>query len=279
MLRQLISTFVSVTLATTQCYGQFPRIRDPRDVRYAEQAARHAELENRIQKRKAYYARIQELQRLANGGNSAAQYQLGVEYEAPSFKEIRPQYAEAAVWYKRAATAGNMPATFRLAILELRGAGVPPDRDKAYYMLKWAGHNGYAPATAYLHQNFTAEDVKRYGIAEKEASARKAATIQGQRDARLNAPKQQAPDSGIGAGLLVAAGIFTALVLASANSGGSAARSESSSNPLQREMDADTGPYSRACGNDRMKMLIGGGDDGGVQKWMGSSEPMSCVSR
>lgn len=84
----------------------------------------------------------------ATGGDPAAQNRLGTWYERGT--HVKTDLAQAALWYERAARAGNAHAQNNLGILYLRGAGVPRDRQKATWWYAQAAAQGHGWAQANL---------------------------------------------------------------------------------------------------------------------------------
>ena len=84
----------------------------------------------------------------ATGGDPAAQNRLGTWYERGT--HVKTDLAQAALWYERAARAGNAHAQNNLGVLYLRGAGVPRDRQKATWWYAQAAAQGHGWAQANL---------------------------------------------------------------------------------------------------------------------------------
>lgn len=84
---------------------------------------------------------LQHLLPLANDGEEAAQYHLGLMYEEG--KGVRGDPVQARQWYERAAKAGYAEAQFRLGRLHADGKGVPADGVQAarwYLLAAGQGH-------------------------------------------------------------------------------------------------------------------------------------------
>lgn len=96
----------------------------------------------------------------ATGGDPAAQNRLGTWYERGT--HVKADLVQAALWYERAAQAGNAHAQNNLGVLFLRGAGVPRDPQKAtrWYAQAAAQGHGWAQANlAWSYQNGLGNDV------------------------------------------------------------------------------------------------------------------------
>ncbi len=75
--------------------------------------------------RKDYEAALKECRPLAEQGDAAAQYNLGVMYYGGY--GVPQDYAEAVRWYRKAAEQGNAPAQYNLGVMYHTGQGVPQD--------------------------------------------------------------------------------------------------------------------------------------------------------
>jgi hypothetical protein len=81
-------------------------------------------------------ANYDQLLKLAQQGNSAAQNALGLLYaEGDDKRSIKQDEGEAAGWFTKAAENGSVPAQYKLGLLYWGGHGVPKDQNKAYF---WA---------------------------------------------------------------------------------------------------------------------------------------------
>jgi TPR repeat protein len=81
-------------------------------------------------------ANFDELLKLAQQGNPAAQNALGLLYaEGDDKRSIKQDEDEAAGWFTKAAENGSVPAQYKLGLLYWGGHGVPKDQNKAYF---WA---------------------------------------------------------------------------------------------------------------------------------------------
>jgi TonB family protein len=84
----------------------------------------------------------------ATGGDPVAQNRLGAWYERGT--NVRTDLAQAALWYERAARAGNAHAQNNLGVLFWRGAGVPRDPYRATWWYAQAAAQGHGWAQANL---------------------------------------------------------------------------------------------------------------------------------
>lgn len=74
---------------------------------------------------------LQELQKLAHAGDPAAENALGNRYLHG--QGVKQNWKKAAVWYHKAALAGNARGAFNLAFAYNFGEGVPQNTRKAVY--------------------------------------------------------------------------------------------------------------------------------------------------
>jgi TPR repeat protein len=74
---------------------------------------------------------LQALQRLAEAGDTDAQWQMGVRYH--DGQGVPQDDAQAVRWFQLAAEQGNVAAQGALGAYYWRGRGVPPDLLKAYF--------------------------------------------------------------------------------------------------------------------------------------------------
>ena len=84
------------------------------------------------------------LRQAAFKGNSSAQFVVATRYV--NGKQLKRDYAKAAVWYQRAATGGLAPAQYRLGTLFERGNGVPKDLNAARLWYERAAESGNVKA-------------------------------------------------------------------------------------------------------------------------------------
>src|SRR6266702_4268030 len=87
-----------------------------------------------------YATALQEWSPLAQQGNTAAQYNLGLLYEYGY--GVLQDYQQAAQWFRRAAEQGNARAQAALGWLYEYGDGVPQDYQQAVQWYRWAVEQG-----------------------------------------------------------------------------------------------------------------------------------------
>ena len=83
-------------------------------------------------------------QPLAQQGDAAAQFNIGILYEYGL--GVVQDYAEAVACYRMAALQGNAAAQFSLAVMYSKGRGVPQDPGEAAKLYREAAERGHAPA-------------------------------------------------------------------------------------------------------------------------------------
>ena len=76
------------------------------------------------------------------------QFHLGTLYETG--KSVPQDYAQAVLWYRKAAEQGYAKAEYRLGVLYANGVGVPQDKTQAAGLFLSAAKQGYAPAYALI---------------------------------------------------------------------------------------------------------------------------------
>lgn len=76
------------------------------------------------------------------------QFDLGIMYE--NGKGVPQDYAQAAIWFRKAAEEGDAKAEYRLGGLYANGLGVPQDKAQAAGLFLTAAKQGYAPAYALI---------------------------------------------------------------------------------------------------------------------------------
>lgn len=91
-----------------------------------------------------YRAAYREFVPLANDGNSAAQFNLGVMYAKG--RGVTKDEAEAARWYRSAAEQGHIGAQFNLGVIYEDGRGVKRDDAEAARWYRKAADQGHADA-------------------------------------------------------------------------------------------------------------------------------------
>ncbi|KXB91570.1 tetratricopeptide repeat protein [Megasphaera hutchinsoni] len=110
--------------------------------------------------------RINELQkRMAEQGDAAAQYQLGVCYEHG--KGVTQDYKKAVEWYQKAAEQGHTAAQYYLSLCYAKGKGVAQDFVKAVKWSKKAAEQGDADAQCVLGGGY----LLGIGVARDEVKA------------------------------------------------------------------------------------------------------------
>jgi putative methionine-R-sulfoxide reductase with GAF domain len=101
-------------------------------------------------------ATLEQLRQLAENGDSTAENALGLRYATG--EGVKLDNAEAARWFTKSATQGNVAAQYKLALLYWGGHGVPKDASKAYfwaYLARAANHNGGADLVRILANDLT----------------------------------------------------------------------------------------------------------------------------
>ncbi len=81
---------------------------------------------------------------LAEAGDKAAQYHIGLLYEEG--QSLEQNYDLARYWYLRAATAGFTDAYFALGEMYAKGRGTVPDRSLAYHWYSMAADQNHSRA-------------------------------------------------------------------------------------------------------------------------------------
>jgi TPR repeat protein len=87
----------------------------------------------------------------AKAGNAAAQYQLGYDYYLG--RGIAQDYAQAAVWWRKAADQGFAEAMNNLGVLYNSGKGVPQSYAEAYFWENLAAARANGPLQAQFAKN------------------------------------------------------------------------------------------------------------------------------
>ncbi len=125
-------------------------------------------------KRGDYATALRELRPLAEQGDAAAQYNLGVMYYGGY--GVPQDYAEAVKWYRKAAEQGNAPAQYNLGVMYHTGQGVPQDYVQAHmwYNLVVASlpASGGAREMAAKNRDIVAKRMTPAQIAEAQRLAR-----------------------------------------------------------------------------------------------------------
>lgn len=144
------------------------------------EAARAADLDDAVAaiRRGDYATGLRLLRALADQGNAAARYNLGVLYD--NGRGVAEDHAEAARWYRVAAEQGHAAAQNNLANLYRNGQGVPQDFAEAVKWYRRAADQGSAMAQNNLGSMYDngrgvprddAEAVKWYRLAAEQGFA------------------------------------------------------------------------------------------------------------
>ena len=117
--------------------------------------------------RKDYATALQEFRPLAEQGDAAARYGLGVMYHLG--RGVPQDYAEAVKWYRASAEQGEGLAQANLGFMYRHGKGVPPDLALAHMWFNLAAARGHK-LSAELRDK-TAKFMTREQIAEAQRLA------------------------------------------------------------------------------------------------------------
>jgi TPR repeat protein len=115
-----------------------------------------------------YDTALHEWRPLAEEGDSAAQYNLGVMYDTG--QGVPQDYTEAVKWYRKAALQGDSGSQVNLGVMYLLGHGVLQDYVQAHMWFNIAGANG--DATGINNRDIVAEKMTPDQIAEAQKLAR-----------------------------------------------------------------------------------------------------------
>ena len=88
---------------------------------------------------------LEQLRPLATKGDQDAQYKLGSLYY--SGNEVKQDFLQSALWYRRAAQQGNVDAQYSLGNMYLMGEGVPQDDNQAAHWYALAADQGHMSAS------------------------------------------------------------------------------------------------------------------------------------
>ena len=99
----------------------------------------------------------------ANAGSAEAQNQLGNAYYFGD--GVRRDYAQAAIWYRKAATQGDPDSEFRIGGMYHFGQGVPQDDVQAFDWIKKAAEQQHGEAEFFLSTCYS----EGWGVAEDDA--------------------------------------------------------------------------------------------------------------
>jgi localization factor PodJL len=143
----------------------------------------------------------------ANAGNARAMHNLAV-LDAEDGGMGKPDYAEAAQWFRRAGELGVRDSQFNLGVLYGRGLGVPQDLEQSWLWFSLASRQGDLDAAKKRDEVASKLDSKGMAAANKaltefkerapEPSANEAPAPAGGWEARTDAPqsgRQQAPSA------------------------------------------------------------------------------------
>jgi len=114
-----------------------------------------------------YATALRELRPLAEQGDPAAQFYLGLLYE--NGDGVPRDFVKARQWYEKAAAQGEAKAQFYLGMQSAYGEGGPMDLVQAHMWYSLAAGNGNAHAPGYL------DDVARQMTTAQIAEAQKRA--------------------------------------------------------------------------------------------------------
>ncbi|MBI4384500.1 MAG: sel1 repeat family protein [Nitrospinae bacterium] len=122
-------------------------------------------------KRNDYETAYRELKPLAEDGNAAAQYQLGLLYEGG--KGVRKDLKEAAKWIREAAEQGIADAQIVLSNKYQNGEGVRKDLTEAYIWASLAANTGVRRAIELKNKLAKKLDPKQLAEAERSLGDRR----------------------------------------------------------------------------------------------------------
>ncbi|MGA7382084.1 MAG: tetratricopeptide repeat protein, partial [Terriglobales bacterium] len=111
--------------------------------------------------------KLETLQRLADAGDPAAQFDFGVRYWTGD--QVPQDYNQAVRWFSLAAEQGNVAAQAMLGNCYWAGRGVPPDPMRAYFwsfLAQAAGDEASKSRVALLATRLTPSQI---AVAQKEA--------------------------------------------------------------------------------------------------------------
>jgi hypothetical protein len=92
--------------------------------------------------------------------DAETQFHVGTLYETG--KGVPQDYAQAVVWYRKAAEQNLATAQYRLGVLYANGAGVPPDKAQSAAWFQKAADQGYVYAQEMLGMDYlTGDGVQR----------------------------------------------------------------------------------------------------------------------
>src|SRR5262249_7276795 len=112
-------------------------------------------------------ATLQELRRMADNGDPAAQNALGLRYAIG--EGVKADDHEAVAWFTRAAEQATVPAQSKLGSVYFRGRDIPQNFYQAYFWMALARANG--DATSRVQAPLVAAHLTREQIASIELDA------------------------------------------------------------------------------------------------------------
>ena len=115
-----------------------------------------------------YEAALKEFRQLAEQGDAAAQYNLGMMYR--NGKGVPPDYAEAVKWYRKASEQGQAYAQYNLGVMYRDGRGVPQDYVQAYLWSYLAAAQGRMDA--WMNRDDIAKKMTPDEVSKARAMAR-----------------------------------------------------------------------------------------------------------
>ena len=101
----------------------------------------------------------------AKAGDAEAQYQLGNAYNYGD--EVRRDYAQALIWYRKGAEQGNADSQFQLGGLYHFGHGVPQDEAQAFVWIVKAAQQSNIDAEFFISTCYT----QGWGVPRNDAKA------------------------------------------------------------------------------------------------------------
>ena len=108
-----------------------------------------------------------QVQKAANQGDAAAQYNLGYMYSKG--EGVRQDDAKAVEWYQKAANQGDANAQTNLGVMYINGEGVQQDDAKAVEWFTKAANQGFSSAQTNLGLMYSSgQGVKKNLITAKE---------------------------------------------------------------------------------------------------------------
>ena len=115
-----------------------------------------------------YTSAFEEFSSLAEQGDAAAQYFLGVMYD--NGEGVPQDYKQAVKWYTKAAEQGNAKAHNNLGLMYARGQGVPQDNVYAHMWFNLAAASGNERASK--NRDIVAKRMTTADISKAQSLAR-----------------------------------------------------------------------------------------------------------